>query len=72
MEDFGYTTSGRRRRGTTGGVDGETGIDGLRRGVRWSRVREGSGGDPSGMVRVCLDGDWMSNGYDTLGMLPSW
>lgn len=37
----------------------------------WSRGVDG-GGDPSGMVRVCLDGNWMSNGYDTLGMLPSW
>lgn len=55
----------------------KTGIDGLRRGVRWSRVRDEFGqaalidgsGDPSGMVCVCSDGGWMLNRYDTLCML---
>ena len=36
------------------GNDVETGIDGLRRGVRWSRVREGSGGGGHAAVVAAL------------------
>ena len=58
----------------------KTGIDELRRGVRWIRVRDEFGqaalidgsGDPSGMKCVCSDGGWMSNRYDTLCMLSMW